>query len=140
MGHFSGYFEGASTFLTPQKLISRIFKISGTLIVNLSLLIAHIYKSLIFYTQVQYYIWSRFISIKSVSTLKKTLILYLSTEFSLKVKTRVLYILHLGSCFICTKSGIILCPLQRHCTENWKQIFPEMKLLQPRSQPSFMNL
>jgi hypothetical protein len=61
MGHFSGYFEGASTFLTPKlsraqgqkslgplkislemahkvicppkKIISRIFKISGTLIV-----------------------------------------------------------------------------------------------------------
>jgi hypothetical protein len=50
MGHFSGYFEGASTFLTlkivprcardnlevcPQKkIISRIFKISGALIVK----------------------------------------------------------------------------------------------------------
>jgi hypothetical protein len=37
MGHFSGYFEGASTFLTPKnpqkKIISRIFKISGALIV-----------------------------------------------------------------------------------------------------------
>jgi hypothetical protein len=40
MGHFKGYFEGASTFLTPKlpaqkKLISRIFKISGALIVIL---------------------------------------------------------------------------------------------------------
>jgi hypothetical protein len=59
MGHFSGYFEGASTFLTPKfrgqkslspleislemahyvvcpqkKIISRIFKISGALIVK----------------------------------------------------------------------------------------------------------
>jgi hypothetical protein len=48
LGHFSGYFEGASTFLTPleislemahyvvcpqKKIISRIFKISGALIV-----------------------------------------------------------------------------------------------------------
>jgi hypothetical protein len=47
MGHFSGYLEGASTFLTPlkislemahkvifpQKILSCIFKISGTLIV-----------------------------------------------------------------------------------------------------------
>jgi hypothetical protein len=69
MGHFSGYFEGASTFLTPklsmrdgqfrgrksvgplkislemahkvicpqQKIISRIFKISGTLLVGLEI-------------------------------------------------------------------------------------------------------
>jgi hypothetical protein len=61
MGHFSGYFEGAKTFLTPKlsraqrgailgskkslemahyvvcpqkKIISRIFKTSGALIVN----------------------------------------------------------------------------------------------------------
>jgi hypothetical protein len=56
MGHFSGYFEGASTFLTPKlkslgplkislemaqkaicpqkKIISRMFKISGALIVK----------------------------------------------------------------------------------------------------------
>jgi hypothetical protein len=49
MGHFSGYFEGAKTFLTPKlslemahyvvcpqkKIISRIFKISGAIIVIL---------------------------------------------------------------------------------------------------------
>jgi len=34
MGHFSGYFEEASTFLPTKKIISRIFKISGALIVN----------------------------------------------------------------------------------------------------------
>ncbi len=35
MSHFSGHFEGASTFLTHQKkIISRSFLNSGTLIVN----------------------------------------------------------------------------------------------------------
>ena len=51
MSHFSGYFEGASTFLTPKlslemahkvivpqkKMMSRSFLNSGTLIVNMAL-------------------------------------------------------------------------------------------------------
>jgi hypothetical protein len=46
MGHFSGYFEGASTFLTlkfarKKKIISRIFKISGALIVIKARNLAH---------------------------------------------------------------------------------------------------
>jgi hypothetical protein len=48
MGQFSGFFEGAETFLTPKlscpimsfahkkNIISRTFQISGTLIVNIS--------------------------------------------------------------------------------------------------------
>jgi hypothetical protein len=57
MGHLKGYFEGAKTF--DKKMISRIFKISGTLVFlcPFATMGPQVYHSMVF-IDVRYMIWA----------------------------------------------------------------------------------